>query len=214
MSRNVRITVALCVTFMVIVTGAFVLNVVRDPVLSVDQLREQGTFILPEARALALRGLTATSGQPFDESSMKGRWTFVFFGYTSCPDACPTTLAVLAQVERKLAEPRNAHLADAFSVVLVSVDPERDDLSKLAQYVAVFSPRFVGVRGELDAVADFARQVNAAFMKVPGQGESYLVDHTANIVVIGPDARYRAFIRAPHDVDKIVLAYRSLAKAY
>ena len=204
----------MCVAFMVIVTGAFVLNVVRDPVLSADRLREEGTFVLPEARDLALNGLTDTTGAAFDQSSMKGRWTFVFFGYTSCPDACPTTLATLAQVERKLAESKNAKLADAFSVVLVSVDPERDDLAKLGQYVSAFSPHFIGVRGDLGAVADFARQVNAAFMKVPGEGESYLVDHTANIIVIGPDARYRAFIRPPHDADKIIVAYRSLAKAY
>ena len=204
----------MCVTFMVIVTGAFVLNVVRDPVLSADRLRQEGTFVLPEARDLALHGLTDTAGGAFDQSSMKGRWTFVFFGYTSCPDACPTTLATLAQVERKLAQTKNAKLGDAFSVVLVSVDPERDDLAKLAQYVAAFSPHFVGVRGDLDAVADFARQVNAAFMKVPGQGESYLIDHTANVIVIGPDARYRAFIRPPLDADKIIVAYRSIAKAY
>ena len=199
---------------MVIVTGAFVLNVIRDPVLSTDRLRQEGTFVLPEARDLDLHGLTDTAGAAYDQSRMKGLWTFVFFGYTSCPDACPTTLATLAQVERKLAESKDAKLRDAFSVVLVSVDPDRDDLAKLAQYVSAFSPRFVGVRGDLDAVADFARQVNAAFMKVPGQGESYLVDHTANLIVIGPDARYRAFIRPPHDADKIVIAYRSIAKAY
>jgi protein SCO1 len=214
LSRNVGITVALCVAFMAIIVGAFVANVVRDPVLSPDRLREQGTFLLPEPRELKLEGLTDASGKPFDESSLKGRWTFVFFGYTSCPDACPTALSTLAQVERKIGEQKNAQLASQFSVVLVSVDPERDDAEKLGRYVSAFSPHFVGVRGELDAVADFARQVNAAFMKVPGQGESYLIDHTANIVVIGPDARYRAFIRAPHEVDKIVLAYRSIAKAY
>ena len=199
---------------MAIVTVGFVANVVRDPVLSADQLREQGTFLLPEPRDLKLRGLADANGKLFDESSLKGRWTFVFFGYTSCPDACPTALSTLAQVERKLGEQKNARLADQFSVVLVSVDPERDDAEKLGRYVAAFSPHFVGVRGELDAVADFARQVNAAFMKVPGQGETYLVDHTANIVVIGPDARYRAFIRAPHEADKIVVAYRSIARAY
>jgi protein SCO1/2 len=213
-NRNVRNTVLLCVAFIALVTGAFVANFLREPVLSDAELREQGTFVLPEPRPLAPKGLLDTNGQPFDVSDLEDRWTFVFFGYTSCPDVCPIAMSALAQVERKLAEEGDEDLAATFSGLLVSVDPDRDDQATLARYVTAFSPRFSGVRGDLESLADFASQVNAAFMKVPGQGDDYLVDHTGNIVVINPAGEYHAFIRMPHEAEKILLAYRSLARGY
>jgi protein SCO1/2 len=201
----------LSIAFMALVTGAFVANVLREPVLDEAELREQGTFVLPEPRPVAPEGLTDQRGDSFDADDLVGHWSFVFFGFTSCPDVCPIALSALAQVERRLAEEHEDRLLGEFATVFVSVDPERDDQTKIADYVAAFSPRFTGVRGSLEDLAEFARQVNAAFMKVPGQGDDYMIDHTANIVVIDPEGRYRAFIRLPHEPDKLLLAYRSLA---
>jgi protein SCO1/2 len=207
----VRNTVLLCLAFIAVVTGAFVANVLREPVLDEATLREQGTFVLPAARPLNLHGLTDQHGEPFDSEDLAGRWTFLFFGFASCPDVCPIALSALAQLERKLAEAGEARLLEKFSPVFVTVDPERDDQDRVAAYVGAFSPRMIGVRGSLEDLAAFATQVNAGFMKVPGQGEDYMIDHTANIVVIDPDGRYRAFIRMPHEPEKLLLAYRSLA---
>lgn len=214
MTPAVRNSVLLSLTFAALVLGAYVANVLREPLLDADALREQGVFVLPEPRAIAPAGLTDHTGAPFDAGDLAGRWTFAFFGFTSCPDVCPVALAALAQVERSLAESGDSALHDAFAGVLVSVDPERDTPEAIAKYVGAFSPRFVGVTGDPAALAEFGRQVNAAFMKVPGQGADYLIDHTANIVVIDPSGRYHAFIRLPHEPAKILMAYRSIAAAY
>lgn len=214
MSRGIRNTVLLSLAFIALVLGAFISNTLREPLLDVDALREQGTVVLPEPRALAPAGLLDHTGAPFDGADLAGRWTFMFFGFTSCPDVCPVALAALAQVEKKLADAGDQALHDQFAGVFVSVDPDRDDASKIAQYVSAFSPRFVGVSGDPAALAEFARQVNAAFMKVPGQGADYLIDHTANIVVINPRGHYHAFIRLPHEPEKILLAYKSMAAAF
>jgi len=213
-NRGVRNTVLLCLAFAAVVIGAFVSNVLREPLLDEEALRAQGTFVLPEPRAIAPAGLVDQSGEAFDSDDLMGHWTFVFFGFTSCPDVCPVALSALAQVEKKLTESGDQALRDQFRVVFVSVDPERDDRAKIAQYVSAFAPDFVGVTGDQASLAAFATQVNAAFMKVPGQGSDYVIDHTANIVVINPRGHYHAFIRLPHEPDKILLAYRSMAAAF
>ncbi len=198
---------------MTVVLVGFVSNVMRENVLTPEELREQGTFVLPTPRELVLEGLTDTGGQPFTSARLEGKWTFLFFGFTSCPDVCPLAMSVLGQVERELEAQGETELHALFSGVLVSVDPDRDDAQTLATYVVSFSPRFTGVRGELAALAEFARQVNAAFMKVP-DGDGYTIDHTGNIVVINPRGHYHAFIKVPHERDKVLLAYKSIVSGY
>ncbi|HEY5645487.1 MAG TPA: SCO family protein [Pseudomonadales bacterium] len=204
-------TVALCLVFIAVVVGLFVHTVMRTPVLSEEQLREQGVFILPRPREITAFELATHSGEPFTLESVAGHWTFVFFGFTNCPDVCPTTMAVMGQARRALGD------GEAFQGVLVSVDPERDDAQTLAAYTTAFAPDFMGVRGDREQTAAFAAQVNVAFAKMPvldAQGESdpdaYQVDHTANIVIINPRGHYHGFIKYPQQADTIVAAFRSL----
>lgn len=214
MARGVRTTVIASIAFVALVLGMFFYSMTRPPLLDIEALAEQGIVVLPTARPIAPFELTDQKGEPFDETDLKGRWSFLFFGFTSCPDVCPVALAALAQVQRQLAEDGDEALRRAFKVVLVTVDPERDDAQTLARYVAAFSSDFTGVRGSRDAIAAFARELNVAFMNVPLEGGGYSVDHTANIVVIDPEGRYHAFIKRPHDPDKILLGYRSMAASY
>jgi len=205
-------TVALCLGFVAVVVGLFVYSVTRTPVLTAEQLRDQGVFILPRPREIAPFELTTHTGEPFTQASLTGHWTFAFFGFTNCPDVCPTTMAVMGQARRMLGD------GDTFQGVLVTVDPERDDAESLAAYTTAFSPDFIGVRGNRDAIAAFAEQVNVAFAKVPVVDENgepdpdaYQVDHTANIVIINPRGHYHGFIKYPQQADTIVAAFRSLA---
>jgi protein SCO1/2 len=181
-------------------------------VLSEEALKEQGVFILPRPREIAPFELVAHTGEPFTLEDLTGRWTFAFFGFTNCPDVCPTTMAVMGQARRTLGE------GDAFQGILVSVDPERDDAAKLAAYTTAFAPDFLGVRGSREAVAGFAEQVNVAFGKVPAFDEdgapdpdNYLVDHSANVVIINPRGHYHGFIKYPQQADTMVAAYQTLA---
>jgi len=206
-------TVALCLLFVAIVLGMLYHSVTRVPTLDEDQLRELGVFVLPRPRELAPFQLTTHTGAAFTTASFTGKWSFIFFGFTNCPDICPTSMAALGVAEREL-EARGMIEDAPFQGILVSVDPERDDAASLGRYVTAFSPRFVGVRGDREATVALTTQLNVAFAQVPdGQG-GYQVDHTANIVIINPRGHYHGFIRMPHEAQTIVTAYRSLAATF
>jgi protein SCO1/2 len=207
-------TVALCLVFVSIVLGMLYYSITRVPVLSEDQLREMGVFLLPRPREIAPFELTTHTGEPFTVEDLQGRWSFIFFGFTNCPDICPTTMSVMGVAERDLVAGGMDDGAP-FQGLLVTVDPERDDAETLAHYVQAFSPRFLGVRGDREATAKFATQLNAAFAQVPDpSGSGYQVDHTANIVIVNPRGHYHGFVRMPHKAETLIAAYRSLAATF
>ena len=204
-------TVALCLGFVAVVLGLFVSSVLRTPVLSEEELREQGVFVLPRPRELSPIELQTHTGEAFTLADLEGQWTFAFFGFTNCPDICPTSMAVMGQARRALGE-------DAFQGLLVTVDPERDTPEALAAYTTTFAPDFLGVTGDLTALVQFGEQVNVAFAKVPMLNEDgsadpngYLVDHSANIVIFNPRGHYHGFIKYPQQADTITAAFQSLA---
>ena len=140
------------------------------------------------ARELALPDAT---GKPRSLADFKGKVTVVFFGYTQCPDVCPTTLAEIAEVRQKLG-------ADGAKVqpIFVTVDPERDTPEVLAAYVKNFGSDFVALRGTLDQTQAAAKQFKVFFAKAPGKtAGSYTMDHTAGSFVFDPQGRIRLFIR-------------------
>jgi protein SCO1/2 len=115
----------------------------------------------------------------------------VFFGFTQCPDVCPTTLAEMAQALRELG-PR----AERVQVLFVTVDPERDSQALLSQYVPAFDPRFVGLRGDAEAIERTAKEFKVVYQKVPGSSPgSYSVDHTAGSYVFDAAGKIRLFTR-------------------
>jgi protein SCO1/2 len=130
--------------FIAIVLGAFTYSRFREPLLDQTALKEQGTYVLPTPRAIAPFSLMDDRGQAFDNARLQGRWTIMYFGYTACPDICPTTMAAVAQAEQLLAKSRDSDLLKELQVVFVSVDPERDTTEVLHRYVTAFSPDFVG----------------------------------------------------------------------
>ncbi|MGM9488954.1 SCO family protein [Ideonella sp. YS5] len=131
--------------------------------------------------------LTDADGQPRTLADFKGKVAVVFFGYTQCPDVCPTTLAEIAAVKKKLGEQ-----GDKVVGVFVTVDPERDTAPVLKAYVNSFGPGFVALRGSVDQTKDVAREFKVFFAKVPGKADgSYTMDHTANSYVFDPQGRVR-----------------------
>lgn len=204
-----RRTILLCLAFVAVVLGVFVYSVLRTPILTDEELRTLGVFVLPTPREIAPFELTTHTGEPFTARDLEGQWSFLFFGFTHCPDICPTSLSVLAQAERRLREESPA-AAERFQGILVTVDPERDDRETLGRYVEAFSPSFLGLRGDRAATAEVATQLNVAFAQVPADDGAYQVDHTANIVIVNPRGHYHGFAKMPHQADTIVAAFRSL----
>jgi protein SCO1/2 len=196
--------------FIAAVLGMFVYSVTSVPQLSDEELRSQGVFLLPRPRDIAEFNLTDHRGEPFSNEQLMDQWTFMFFGFTHCPDVCPTTMSVLGQVDTRLRQ-EGVEQAHPFQGVLVSVDPERDTPEQLGPYATAFSPRFVGVTGDRAGLAELAQQLNVAFAKVPNGNGGYTMDHTGNIVIINPMGHYHGFIKMPHKEETIRLAYQSLA---
>jgi len=131
--------------------------------------------------------LTDADGKPRTLADFKGKVAIVFFGYTQCPDVCPTTLAEIAAVKKQLGPD-----GDKVVGVFVTIDPERDSASVLKAYVGSFGPDFVALRGSVDEVKAAAREFKVFFAKVPGTTDgSYTMDHTANSFVFDPQGRLR-----------------------
>ena len=153
--------------------------------------------VLPATQPLAPFVLTDQHGERFDNQRLLGKWTLLSFGYTNCPDICPTDLAMLSQVDDQLSQ---ASGMPPYQIGFVSVDPERDTPAKLAQYVAYFDPAFLGITGSDAALLAFTRPLGIIYAKVKTQDSAigYVVDHSASIVLLDPEGRYRALFSPPH----------------
>ncbi|HEY5558590.1 MAG TPA: SCO family protein [Steroidobacteraceae bacterium] len=147
---------------------------------------------LESPRAIAAFRLTDQQGREFTQAALRGRWSLLFTGFTHCPDICPTTLVLLADLRTRLPD-------DALQVVFVSVDPERDTPDVLAAYVAHFSPQLTGVTGARADLEAFTSQLGLAQLRNPGVGDDYTVDHSTALVLIDPRARVAGYFRPPHD---------------
>lgn len=166
-----------------------------------------GATVLPEPSPIAPFALTDHRGQPFTEANLQGKWTFLFFGYTSCPDICPTTLSTLAKVGKLLA----GGLAVPAQIVFVSVDPKRDTQEKLAQYVGYFGADVIGVAGADERLEPFTRALGIGYKRHDEGGSDYLVDHTASILLLDPQGRLLALFSPPHDAAAIAADFRKIA---
>jgi protein SCO1/2 len=165
--------------------------------------------VLPEARALPDFLLEDHHGKAFTNESLKGQWSFVFFGYTHCPDVCPTTLASLNQVDKLLKNEKGVVLP---KTIFISVDPERDSMEQLAEYVPYFNPEFIGVRGSIQQLQALTAPLGIAFGQEGDEdgnvdSEDYEVFHSARILLIDPKARLKALFSSSDDVNQIVSDY-------
>lgn len=163
--------------------------------------------VLPEPRPLPPLQLVDQDGRALPADYFEGHWTLVFFGFTQCPDICPTTLATLAQTVRQLAD---LPAAERPRVLLVSVDPERDTAEQLAAYVRFFDPAFLGATGSLEATAATAAAFGVPYAKVTLPEGGYTLDHGSGIFVVGPSGGMRAYLSAPHDAATIARDYRRI----
>jgi protein SCO1/2 len=159
-------------------------------------------FLWPNPKSLTAFSLEDHAQRKFDLDRLKGKWTFLFFGYTYCPDVCPVTLSVLAEVEQRLSKINQP--MDDVQVVFVSLDPQRDNQERLQQYVQYFNPDFVGVTGDEERLAALTRQLGVVYTITDrGRGGNYLVDHTASILLTDPAARLVAVFGLPHNAETI-----------
>jgi protein SCO1/2 len=139
-------------------------------------------------------------------ADFRGKVVVVFFGFTQCPDVCPTTLSDLAEVKKRLGPD-----GERLQAIFITVDPERDTPALLSQYVPGFDPSFIGLYGTPEQTAATAREFKVFYQKVPGKTPtSYTIDHTAGSYVFDKEGRVRLFIRHGAPIDDIVADLRQL----
>lgn len=204
-SRNIKITVAAILVFITVIVAGFVHRIQLPRAMTEAEMKVNGLYLLKTPRNFGEVKLIDHRGEAFTRERLEGVWTLAFFGFTYCPDVCPTTMAFL---DKFMAQLEGTEVEDT-QVVMVSVDPARDTVEQLATYVPYFNPEFIGVTGEFLDIHRFATSLNTPFRKVPGQGDDYQVDHSANVVLINPRGDYHGFFKAPLDQAKMKLTYRA-----
>lgn len=196
--RNVFILVALLALIMGLIFNSLMS---RNSQGNNTALTEAGIILLPQSRHLPAITLTNQDGQPVLINELKDKWSLLFFGYTYCPDICPTTLSQLRQIKSELPKA----VQDKLQVVLVSVDPNRDTPQQLKKYLSYFDPQFVGLTpGSTEQLQTLANAVSIPFIPPDTSKPNYTVDHSGNLALIGPDGTQRGFIRAPFNTQKMV----------
>lgn len=164
----------------------------------------ENATVFPEPLPVPEFALTDQTGAAFTPEDLRGRYTWMFFGFTNCPDVCPITLNLLAQARAALQERNPAVVPE---VVFVSVDPARDSAERIAAYVSSFDPAFRGVRGSDAELGPLLAKLGVAVQKHAHGGDNYNVVHNPHVYLIGPDGSWIAVSSPPHTPETLASDY-------
>lgn len=204
--NRIRITIAFLLGFIVLVVYGFSWRISQPVIMSDEDLRINGAIVFDKPRIFSDFELVDHRGEVFNLARMKDIWTIVFFGFSHCPDICPTTLAILNDTYSKLKDSEKERL----QVVMISLDPQRDTVEKLAEYVPYFNQQFTGVTGNQRAIRLLAAELNVAHNPVPLDGDDYTIDHSTHLILINPMGHYHGFFKAPHTEITMRSTWRSI----
>ena len=172
---------------------------------------KQATLLTPP-KLVESPDLVDHDGKPFTGKSMQGQWSFFFFGYTNCPDVCPATMFVFKNIAKKLESMPKLKKQTRF--VLASIDPQRDTVAHLKQYVQYYHPGFLGLTGTSDNLHKFSRQMGVIYGRSgsenPNDKDNYLIDHSSAILLVNPQGHLQAVFSAPHDPDTMLEDYQAI----
>lgn len=180
---------------------------------SIPATLDVNATVLNKPRAISPFNLINNEGKLMTRDSLKGHWTFMFFGFTHCAHICPTTMMELSQVYKQLESRLSAN--ELPQVLLVSVDPVRDTVSKINTYVKSFDPNFIGATGDKAQIDKLARSVGAVYIKVAKKQQTeskadYNIDHSGAVMLIDPQANLRAFFTMPHNANKLARDFTTI----
>jgi protein SCO1/2 len=206
LKNRIRMTIAVIVAFIILVIYGFAWRMNQPVIMSNEELQINGAIVLDKPRIFSDFELQDHRGDVFNLERMQGIWTIVFFGFTHCPDICPTTLAMLNETYSKLKDSEKERV----QVVMISLDPERDTVEKLAEYVPYFNPAFTGVTGNKHLIRRLTAELNVAYNQVPLSGDDYTVDHSTQLILVNPMGHYHGFFKAPHTEITMRSTWRSI----
>ncbi len=207
---SIKRTVLWLLFLVAMFAGLYSFKVVHENQFKFNKELFNGT-LLDKSRTLKPFKLEGIDGINFDNASLVGNWTMMFFGFTSCGYVCPTTMAELGKMYRLL-ESQNSQILPR--VVMVTLDPDRDSLEKLAQYVHAFDRHFYGASGSHEAISRLTNELGVAYTKVMIENSAnktqYDIEHTGAIMLLNPQGRLQAFFTGPHAADKIANDFKLL----
>jgi protein SCO1/2 len=193
--RTARILVA---------AGAFVAGLVLCLAVVLLVTGRDGVPTMPQVAAIGGPfSLTDQNGRTVTEKDLKGKPFLVFFGYTNCPDFCPTTMFEISEVLRKLGP-----AADRTRALFITVDPERDTPAALKDYVSSFDPHITALTGEPEAIAAVAKAYRAYYRKVPLRDGGYTMDHLVLVYLMDKDGRFVSRFKLDRPVDEAAAELR------
>jgi protein SCO1/2 len=162
-------------------------------------LDEAQMLVLPRARALPDLALTDLEGRHFSTKDLKDHWSLLFFGFTYCPDVCPTTLSDMRILFAEL----DPSIRERLRLIFVTADPARDTPERMKSYLNYFDPAFIGLTGQMEDLQALSKAAGLPFVLPDTQHEGYSVTHSANMALIGPDGTLRGLLRAPFNRDAL-----------
>ena len=207
--QGIRKTLIVISCFIVVVFGLFVNRLSMDRILSPKELVANGAIMFSSPREIGDFNLLDQNQATFSKQQLQDQWSLVFFGFTHCPDICPTTMVMMNDLIKYLDD---TDYAEDTQVLMVSLDPARDTPEKLKPYIEYFNPEFIGLTGDFLSIHRFAKQLNVAFQKIVTNSETgeYTVDHSGHIAVINPAGHYSGFYKPPFDVNRMLMTYKSI----
>ena len=207
LSRSAKTALIAFVVFDLLVGAWFArLYFLRSEVTEINELREMGATRYPQARPIANFQLQNQRGENFTQQDLLNRWSLVFFGFTSCPDVCPLTMTELSEF---YGDYKALGATELPQVVFITVDPERDGVNEIAEYMERFDEDFVGLAGNPQAIADVAAEFFVAYSNESSnmgheghpapssQSDDYSVSHSVHVSVVDPQGRLHSVIRPP-----------------
>lgn len=199
------------VAIVALIGGILVANQLLQPPAA--PVLSQSTTRLVPARLLHDFDLIDHKGATFNLERLRGHWSFLFFGYTHCPDICPTTLNTLNALAHTIATLPEPMPTPQY--VFVSIDPERDTPELLAKFVPYFNPAFIGVTGTTSAIDAMTKQLSVMYLKIESdRPDSYLMDHSAALLLIDPQGNLHALMSPPFDTALMAQDFQKLTQYY
>lgn len=208
--KGISLTIAVIASVIAILLGIYFANIwqIKKDKEFVNQF--PGT-IFGQPRHVSQFDFAATDGKAFNNARLKGHWTLVFFGFTNCPVLCPTSMSALAHMYQDL---EKADVKNLPQVVLVSLDPPRDNQAKLKNYVTSFNPNFIGALSDTRQIKALTRELGIAYMKDKSKdgGKTYNIQHSGAIMIFNPNGNLQGFYALPHKPEVMAKNYQQLIK--
>jgi protein SCO1/2 len=210
--KSNALLITLLLLFVVVIGGMVVyFGIMKNMPVRTKDVKIAGLF-LPAPIEVSKFQLAINDGKSFTNENLKGHWTMMFFGFTNCGMVCPTTMGALGNMYKTLQQqlPDN----QMPTVIMVSVDPERDTLERMTSYATLFNKHFIGARAELPEVVALEKELHLVAVKMQaGDGKNqYTINHSAEIIVFNPAGKLQAFMSFPHVADQMVMDYKNMLR--